>query len=161
MTVHVFAYGSLLNKEELKNEFNIKKKIIPVMISGLKRSFDVSSSNDKYKVLGVKNKKGARCNGALFKVSEEELEKLIKREKNYTIKAIDINRISFDYGKKITFKKDDQVRCFYPKPLYRLDKKQRESRPIRPNYLNICLEGAAKLGEDFLQDFTETTNDSN
>ena len=79
MTVRVFAYGSLLNKEELKNEFNIKKKIIPVMISGFKRSFDVSSSSGKYKVLGIKNKEGAWCNGALFKVNEKEMVKLIKK----------------------------------------------------------------------------------
>jgi ChaC-like protein len=163
MSVYIFGYGSLINKEELKNEFNIKKKIIPVIVSGFTRSFDVSSSSSsgssggKYKVLGIKNKKGAWCNGIVFKVNEEELDKLIERESNYTIKTIEQNRISFDYGKQLTFKKDDQVLCFYPKPLYRLNKKQSTYRPIRPNYETICLEGARAFGSDFLRDFSETT----
>jgi hypothetical protein len=163
MSVYIFGYGSLINKEELKNEFNIKKKVIPVIVSGFTRSFDVSSSSSssssggKYKVLGIKNKKGAWCNGIVFKVNEEELVKLIERESNYIVKAIEQNRISFDYGKHVTFKKEDIILCFYPKPLYRLNKKQSTSRPIRPNYLNICLEGAKALGEDFLRDFTDTT----
>jgi hypothetical protein len=157
MSVYIFGYGSLINKEELKNEFNIKKKVIPVIVSGFTRSFDVSSSGDKYKVLGIKNKKGAWCNGIVFKVNEEELEKLIERESNYIVKAIELNRISFDYGKQLTFKKDDQVLCFYPKPLYRLNKKQSTSRPVRPNYETICLEGARAFGKDFLRDFSDTT----
>lgn len=157
MSVYIFGYGSLINKEELKNEFNINKKVIPVIVSGFTRSFDVSSSGGKYKVLGIKNKKGAWCNGIVFKVNEEELAKLIERESNYIVKAIEQNRISFDYGKQLTFKKDDQVLCFYPKPLYRLNKKQSTSRPIRPNYETICLEGARAFGPDFLRDFSETT----
>ena len=160
MSVYIFGYGSLLNKKELKNEFNKKKKIIPVIVTGLKRSFDVSSSSSsgsKYKVLGVQDSKKAWCNGVLFKVNEEELDKLIERESNYIVKTIEQNRISFDYGKQLTFKKDDQVLCFYPKPLYRLNKKQSTSRPIRPNYETICLEGARAFGPDFLRDFTETT----
>ena len=148
----------LINKNEISEELHKKKKIIPVIVTGLKRSFNVSSSGGKYKVLGVQDtKKDNWCNGVLFKVNEEELEKLIERESNYIVKTIEQNRISFDYGKQLTFKKDDQVLCFYPKPLYRPNKKQSTSRPIRPNYETICLEGARAFGPDFLRDFSETT----
>ena len=158
MSVYIFGYGSLINKNEISEELHKKKKIIPVIVTGLKRSFNISSSGGKYKVLGVQDtKKDNWCNGVLFKVNEEELEKLIERESNYIVKTIEQNRISFDYGKQLTFKKDDQVLCFYPKPLYRLNKKQSTSRPIRPNYETICLEGARAFGPDFLRDFTETT----
>ena len=156
MSVYVFGYGSLINKDELSEELHKKKRVTPVIVSGLKRSFNVSSSGGKYKVLGVKDTNKTWCNGVLFKVNVKELEKLIERENKYIVKAIEQNRISFDYGKKVDFKKEDQVLCFYPKPLYILNKKKSTSRHIRPHYETICLEGAAELGEDFLQDFSET-----
>jgi len=155
MTVYVFAYGSLLNKEQLKKEFNKNKKVLPVIISGFTRYFNVSSSGGKYKVLGIKNKKGAQCNGILFTLSEEELEKLIKREKNYSIKTIENKRVSFHYGKTIVLNENDQVLCFYPKPNYILTKKEADKIPIRPYYLTTCLEGAKSMGEDFLHDFVQ------
>jgi hypothetical protein len=159
MATYVFGYGSLINKNELIKEFSKKKKVIPVIVSGLKRVFNVSVSGGAYKVLGIKESSSSKteCNGVLIKVNEAELEALIERESNYIVKAIEQNRISFDYGKQLTFKKDDQILCFYPKPKFTLNKMQSTSRPIRPNYLNICLEGAGAFGKDFLRDFTDTT----
>jgi hypothetical protein len=160
MATYVFGYGSLINKNELIKEFSKKKKVIPVIVSGLKRSFNVSSKGGAYKVLGIKESSSSKteCNGVLIKVNEAELEALIERESNYTVKTIKKDRISFAYGKPIAFKKEDQILCFYPKPKFTLNKMQSTSRPIRPNYLNICLEGAKGFGEDFLNDFIENTS---
>ena len=159
MAIYVFGYGSLINKNELSTLFSKKKKVIPVIVSGLKRVFNVSVSGGKYKVFGVKeSSSNAECNGVLVKVNEAELAELIERESNYTVKTIKKDRLSFPYGKTIALKKDDQILYFNPKPPFKLTKKQCDLIPIRPNYLNICLEGAKALGEDFLNDFIENTS---
>ena len=118
MATYVFGYGSLINKNELIKEFSKhkefsikKKKVIPVIVSGLKRVFNVSVSGGKYKVFGVKESSSstAECNGVLVKVNEAELAELIERESNYTVKTIKKDRLSFPYGKTIALKKDDQI----------------------------------------------------
>jgi hypothetical protein len=157
MSIYVFGYGSLINKNELIKEFSKKKKVIPAIVSGLKRAFNVSSKGGAYKVLGVKDSKQAWCNGVLIKVNEAELLALIKRESHYVAKIIKKDRFSFPYGKKIEWKREDRIVCFYPEPLFKLNKMQSKRIPVRPNYLNICLEGAAELGEDFLQGFRPLT----
>ena len=160
MAIYVFGYGSLINKNELSTLFSKKKKVIPVIVSGLKRVFNVSVSGGKYKVFGVKesSSNAAECNGVLVKVNEAELAELIERESHYKVKTVNKNRLSFPYGKPIALKKDDQILCFYPKPTFTLNKKHSELIPTRPNYLNICLEGAKGFGEDFLNDFIENTS---
>jgi hypothetical protein len=158
MSIYVFGYGSLINMTENIREIS-KRKVVPVTVSGLKRSFNVSSIGGKYKVLGVKDIKNTKvkCNGILIKLrTAEEMAKLLEREKNYEPKWLDHKRISFDYKKHVALNPADQIICFYPKAKYTLTKKAAEQLPIRPNYLNICLEGASNLGEDFLQDFADS-----
>jgi hypothetical protein len=159
MSIYIFAYGSLINMKENTREIKTRK-VVPVMVTGLKRQFNVSSTGGKYKVLGVKETKNTKikCNGILIKLrSAEEMAKLLEREKNYQPKWLDHKRISFDYKKHLDLKPDDQIICFYPQARYTLTKKAAEELPIRPKYLNICLEGARELGDKFLQDFAETT----
>ena len=165
MSIYVFGYGSLINMPENK-ELSVKnkRKICPVMVSGLKRSFNVITSSNtsaKYKVLGVKNSSDTkkRCNGILIEITDsEELAKLINREKNYTPKQLASKRISFPYKKHLSLTKADQIICFYPQAKYTLKKKEAAELKIRPKYLQICLAGARDFGEEFLHDFNETTD---
>lgn len=162
MSLYVFGYGSLINMSENK-ELNLKKKrrVCPVMINGLKRAFNVaSSSSGKYKVLGVKNTKDAdkKCNGILIQIDrEKELAALLKREANYIPKEVDLARIRFPYNKTLTFQPGDKVVCFYPQAKFTLTQQASKQVNLRPNYLTICLTGAAKFGKDFLTDFIATT----
>ena len=162
MSIYIFGYGSLINMKENANQIKnpLKRKIVPVTVHGLKRQFNVSSQGGEYKVLGVKDTKDTKvkCNGILIKLrSAEEMAKLLDREKNYQPKWLDHKRLSFDYKKQLALNADDQIICFYPKAKYTLTKKAAEQLPIRPNYLNICLEGAAEISDIFLQDFAEMT----
>jgi hypothetical protein len=160
MSIYVFGYGSLINMSDNKVLFlKNKRKICPVMVSGLKRSFNVSSTEGKYKVLGVKEStdKNKQCNGILIEITDsEELAKLIKREKNYTPRQLAPERLSFPYKKHLSLNNTDQIICFYPQTKYILKKKEAAEIKIRPKYLQICLAGARDFGEDFLHDFTET-----
>lgn len=155
MATYVFGYGSLINMNENGNELSHSdtRKVCPVTITGLKRSFNVGVNNGTYRVLGVKDVKTALCNGILIKVSLKELEHLEHRERLYTPKLLAHDRIIFNYNKTLKLKKEDRVICFYPQPKYILAKKI----PLRENYLNICAEGAMNISRTFFDDFMATT----
>ena len=129
------------------------RKVWPVTITGLKRSFNVGVNDGTYRVLGVKDVKTALCNGILIKVSDKELEHLEHRERLYIPKLLAHDRIIFKYNKTLKLKEEDRVICFYPRPKYILAKKI----PLRENYLNICAEGAMKISRTFFDDFMATT----
>lgn len=155
MATYVFGYGSLINMNENGNELSHSdtRKVCPVTISGLKRSFNVVRNDGTYRVLGVKDVKTALCNGILIKVSLKELEHLEHRERLYIPKLLAHDRIIFNYNKTLKLKEEDRVICFYPRPKYILAKKI----PLRENYLNICAEGAMKISRTFFDDFMATT----
>ena len=159
MTIYAFGYGSLINmpkNTELKNY--LQKKICPVLVQGLKRTLNVhSKTGGNSRVFGVKDVKTANCNGVLFKVAAPEIDALIRREQLYTMKYIAPERIAFPYGPKLKLKPTDQIICFYPIAKYVLPKKSLSAYPVKPAYLNICLEGAAQLGPEFFADFLDLT----
>lgn len=157
MSIYVFGYGSLINMQKNKEFFSTKRKVYPVTVLGLKRSFNVSSNNEKYKVLGVKENPKSQCNGILIKLANpEELAALLQRENNYIPHPLAPERIVFNYKKHLTFQPADQIIYFLPRPKYLLSQKAANQLKVRPNYLNICLAGAADYGEDFLQDFVQS-----
>lgn len=156
MSTYVFGYGSLINMEkntELNN--SIHKKICPVTVKGLKRSLNVNGKN--HRVFGVKDVKTSLCNGILFKVTNNELGNLIKREKLYNIKSLAKSRILFNYTKCVTFKPNDKVVCFYPIAKHILTKNKLDTKLINTNYLQICIEGASRIKNIFLDDFVKMT----
>ena len=126
-----------------------------VTVKGLKRSLNVDGK--KHRVFGIKDVKTAHCNGILFKVTHEELDNLIEREKLYTMKPLAKSRIQFNYKKCITFKPNDEVICFYPMKKYVLTKTNLDKKPINENYLQICIEGSSKINKQFLDDFVKMT----
>lgn len=152
MSIFIFGYGSLINMPQ-NTELTQPKKICPVIVSGLKRALNISGPESKFRVFGVKNSKTHDCNGILFKVSEQELANLIKREQLYKIKLLEKERIDFAYKKTIAFKPADKIFCFFPQHNYVLPKNLLNSKPISQKYLNICTEGAQRISEDFLRDF--------
>jgi hypothetical protein len=156
MAIYVFGYGALLNLKTIKEiERPETKKICPVIVKGLKRSLNV---NGKHLVLGVKDVKTAVCNGILFKVNQNELIKLQKREKLYTMKTLAKAQIDFAYKKCIQFKPDDRIMCFYPQANYVLKKSEVLDKTAAPTYLSQCKAGAAAISAEFLNDFLSTTH---
>ena len=168
MSVYVFGYGALINLAKTQEiKIACRKKMYPVIVNGLKRSLHVlGGSVTQYKVFGVKDVKTANCNGILFKVTQKELAALIAREQLYTPKTLDPARISFAYKhallpKVLHFKPTDEIVCFYPQPKYVLPKKALAAYPIKPGYLQNCLDGAAKFNMYFFEDFLSSLkNDS-
>ena len=160
MTIYVFGYGSLMNMKENSRELEnpLNRKVWPVLVTGLKRTLNVGVADNTYKVFGVKDmaNKSITCNGILFAVSDDELDNIINRERNYTAKVLKKSRILFNYNKNnnnIKFKPNDDIICFYPKAKYSLTQKQALALPVRKNYLPICLAGAKAISDEFLSDF--------
>ena len=115
------------------------------MVTGLKRSFNVTSTGGKYKVLGVKESSDPtiKCNGVLFKIHhEEEMANLLRREKNYTPKLIDPKRILFEYKKQFVFKPADRVICFFPQAKHVLLKKNRQTERNKTNIFKPLFGGS-------------------
>jgi hypothetical protein len=154
MTVYLFCYGELMNLKTVK-EINQPKQSWPVMINGLKRSLNVTGKNNI--VFGIKEEKGELCNGLLIKVSQDELSRLKKREKLYTLKLLDKERVEFPYKKILQFNPTDQIVYFYPKVNYVLNKNELAPSLQTQRYLHLCQTGAAEIGRDFYNDFLQTT----
>jgi hypothetical protein len=155
MSIFIFGYGALINPREIKQIYP-NKKIYPAKVEGLKRVFNVETKDGRYKMLGVKKSHRHWCNGVLFTVNENELAKLIQREKHYTPELLNKDQIIYKQSLP-DFQPQDQIIYFLSKPPYRLTQKQADALPIKPGYLNKCLSGAAAISEPFLQDFVETT----
>ena len=155
MTIYVFGYGSLINMSENK-ELTQPKKICPVFVHGLKRSLNVNGKN--HLVFGVKDVKTSLCNGILFKVNTTELARLQDREKLYTMKTIEPERLEFYTRKCFKFQASDQIVCFYPQPKYVLTKKNLSRKPVSSVYSRVCRDGAAAISDAFLQDFLTFTH---
>lgn len=163
MTIYIFGYGSLINLEknkDLRQDQIIVRELYPVMVKDLKRYFNVlgNKNNIDYRLLGVYDEPHAFCNGLLYQVSAQELEKLIKREQNYTATILDPNRLLFNYNKTLTLSADDKVICFYPNPEHMLIQEMALSVPIQPDYREICYAGAKRISQAFFEDFVKYTS---
>jgi hypothetical protein len=150
MSLYIFGYGSLINmtyNKELNNP--LERTIYPVKSRNMERSWNVCGKTKTY--MGVRNKKNFVINGILFKISEEELTKLINRETYYEPKIISFDRISF-YKDPLIFNCDDKIICFYSKP-----NNNNICSPKDLSYLYMCLEGCLKISKAFTKDFIENT----
>jgi len=152
MTIYVFGYGSLINRNiKLNKEFDIyTRKIIPVIINNLQRHWIKAINNKTY--LGIYNLSNYKTNGLLIEVNESELVRLDVREKFYIRKQIDNNKIN------IKLNPNDIVYSYYS------DKTKVQKTYFNKyshqnlKYLSICLIGCIQISKDFLINFLSTTH---
>lgn len=153
MTKYIFAYGSLMNMKYNKElNKNKERKKIPIIIQNLQRHWILCNNNKIY--LGIYDKVNFITNGLLIEVTDDEIERLDKRERFYNRKEINKDRINFYYDDILNI--DDIIYGYYPnnkttKTIY--DKKN----PQCLNYLYICLSGCLKINRKFFIDFLENT----
>ena len=103
--IYAFGYGSLVSRESLAISLGRpveRNTLVPAELTGYRRTWNVATDNrvrlPGYKVyvddagrrpdvaiafLGVEAEAAAAANGALVQVSEDELELLDRRERNY------------------------------------------------------------------------------
>ncbi len=150
-THRIIGYGSLLNKASAERTVVCCAEPRPIRVYGWRRVFNIICDEDKdlktmdKAVLNVVPDKDAFFNGVLLEIDEDDLERLKMRECEYTIVTVDVCcfRTNEKLGKAILFVgKPDRLTYFiHPDP----------------DYYQLCREGAASFGEDFLKEWDETT----
>lgn len=131
--------------------------IIPAKTYGLQRVFNLASSYrfDKHQqapvcVLNAEpTDPGVVMNGTCFEMNAASLHDLLDREKGYDFREIDACHYHND---------NDQFKAYYFtaasfKP-YRYLSESTEQR----HYLNLCLNGSAVFGKQFVADFKKSTS---
>jgi hypothetical protein len=119
---------------------------IPVHVHALQRGWFVHSSKPAAPTtyLGVIEKSKSFCGGVLFEVSKQDLRRLDERERNYTRKPLDPQRIEF-LTNNAPLNPSNAVWYYQTKQPVKPNK----SYPILRSYLNICLNGFFELEETF------------
>lgn len=159
--MYLFGFGSLINLASAQKSFKrvlTQKDLIPVKIKGFKRVWNALENikfEDNIEVNGVflniQEKKDAILYGVMIKITQEELEILKLREKNYScikIKKDDVlsqnaqeDLIAFMTTKEEKIGKVGDVNTFIPK-----------------KYIQIVNEALKNYDEEFKDNFKETLN---
>ncbi|ABV67521.1 hypothetical protein Abu_1264 [Aliarcobacter butzleri RM4018] len=159
--MYLFGFGSLINLASAQKSFKrvlTQKDLIPVKIKGFKRVWNALENikfEDNMEVNGVflniQEKKDAILYGVMIKITQEELEILKLREKNYScikIEKEDVlsqnaqeDLIAFMTTKEEKIGKVGDVNTFIPK-----------------KYIQIVNEALKNYDEEFKENFKETLN---
>lgn len=157
MSYKIFAYGSLINQASLKKTVPEARSIFPARAHGLQRVFNLASQHrydaDCQRPVCVVNAGDAApdcsINGICFEMDETSLRNLLHREKGYQFRAIEIQH--YHDHDQVCQAHFFQAQQFQP---YRF----LAGSSVQKHYLNLCLEGCAVFGQDFVDDFIASTS---
>lgn len=154
--IAILVYGSLINKKELEGEGVDISSCIPVVLKGYTREFSQKSQRPIYidsnnSVLTVLKDESCNLNGILVpNIKEKDLEVLDYREAGYNRVKLSLDELEFKY--KENTQNIDEVYVYIGKDEFF----DNTTIPI-PIYLHICTTGARQWGEEFYEDFLDTT----
>ena len=156
--MYLFGYGSLINLTSAQKSFKrelLQSDLIPVNIKGYDKvwnSIEFIEFEDKVQVNGIflnlKKDETKSTNGVVIKITDEELEVLKLREKNYsciTIKACDVtNRDLPEDIIAFMTTKDDKVA-----------NEKTENCFIAAKYIDILTNAFVSYDEKFVNEYKE------
>jgi hypothetical protein len=156
----IFGYGSIINEKSRNCTCGSSFNAIPVRIStkfGYRRCWNFHSPTAKITALGLEktNKENASTiNGILYPLDEGSMKKFDEREEGY--KRI---KIPLKYIQKIGWeclpKHNCNIWTYVPNNNFLLDASLKN--PILQSYIDVCINGTLKYGEQFTIEFLETT----
>lgn len=121
----------------------------PTLLKGYKRIFNLQSPNRHNEetnvfssVLNIEKDENYSIQGVLIDLSNNNLKDLLYRERGYEMTCITVS----DDIQANTFIVTDHKSYSY---IY--------NDPIQEEYLNICINAAKLFGDDFLENFINTT----
>ena len=153
--MYLFGFGSLININSAQKSFQrvLKQEdLIPVQIKGYERvwnalesiEFDNVPTNGVF--LNIKKSVNKSIYGVIIKITQEELEVLKLREKNYSCITISSNNIlNKDF-------KDDLI-AFMTTNEEKIAKQNDKNSFIPLKYIDILNEGLKNYDEFFVNDF--------
>lgn len=119
----------------------------PVLVKGVERNWSVPLSHAKHTAVGAIKNSTASCNGVIFEINPQDMNKLDVRERGYQKIEIFRDQITSDVkfnGTVWTYVGNEigQPCVNYPIPM---------------SYLDVIMNGCLSHGESFLESFFETT----
>lgn len=165
-TNFIFGYGSLINDISRNSNCESVHEAIPVRISSefnYRRIWNYKNPTSQMCALGLElcsdTIEASTINGVIFPVIEKELHKFNERELNYRL--IEIPKNMIETLSWINIPTRSKIWTYVPilnydtniQSNFRAD----YENPICQSYIDLCLEGCLKYGEDFAIEFLDTT----
>lgn len=159
MSLAIFGYGSLLNRKSAENALKralSTQDMIPALLKDHVRRwrakediwFDHINAQATGIFLDLEHYEGKHVNGVLIHVTPSELDQLKLREKNYD--CVDVSEY---------VDTDLQVFTFVAQENHRLHGVGHHAY-VPLEYIKLVEEGCMALGEDFLNAYRATTEDT-
>jgi len=152
----IFAYGSLINQASLRKTVPEARNIMPAKTYGLQRVFNLQSNyrfdpeyNSSVCVLNIAEA-NAECvlNGTCFEMDEVSLDNILEREKGYDFCKIKVHHYNDDV---------QAFEAYYFRAHQFTPYKYLSNSSVQRHYLNLCLQGSLAYGNDFHEDFKNST----
>jgi len=153
--MYLFGYGSLINLNSAQKSFKRKltqDDLIPVSIEGYKKvwnaieNIEFSGEEVNGIFLNLKHDINNKTNGVLIKITEDELEVLKLREKNYTCISIDGSSV-FNYSPK------EKIITFMTTNNKRLAKINDKNSYIPSKYIEILTNSFTSYDNTFANEY--------
>lgn len=153
----IFAYGSLINQMSLRKTVPDARNMIPAVIYGMQRVFNLASSyrfDHETKrpvcVLSAEPAPSGRImNGTCFEMDEKSLHRLLERENGYDFLPIQAHRYLI---------RDSMFEAFYFRAKPAAPYRYLANSTAQRHYLQLCLQGCTVFGEQFVADFKKSTS---
>ncbi len=148
----VLGYGSLLNPSEIDRTAGMGYEATPVKVEGWTRTFDQETvwrptEGSERAVLTVEPSDDWINAVLITDLSEGDFENFETREAGYRSETVPRDSIEpYDDGS-----------VDVDEALISVGTRRRDDIDPIPSYVELCLEGAAEWGDEFLRDFVETT----
>ncbi len=157
MIYRIFAYGSLINQASLKKTVPEARAIFPAKAHGLQRVFNLASQHrydaDHQRPVCVVNAGDASpdssINGTCFEMQESSLKNLLHRESGYQFRAIEVTHY---------LDRDRVYRAYFFQAQQFQPYRYLAGSSVQKHYLNLCLQGCAAIGPEFVEDFIASTS---
>ena len=148
---YIFGYGSLIENESRMRTTPEAATVYPVIVKGFKRGWFARTGENSLSTtfLGCIQDEESLVNGVIYKVSEDDLFKIDKREQGYIRKLIDISHVNFLFNID-----DNNVEIWiYTNEFENI--KQLENNlpnknfPIVQSYVDMCINGCLEIEENY------------
>lgn len=153
---YIIGYGSLMNKVSLSRSLPGHSELIPVEVSGFKRSLDLVADIVGLKTifLAVHEDSGAKINAALIKVSANELQELDKREQGYCRQYVEPQALKLLVNK--AYDKHLPAYIYTHSQESLSTKHETVEAAVVQSYIDVFLSGCIALEKDYsLKDFAK------
>lgn len=151
----IIVYGSLINTTESAQSNDKADGIIPIKTRQLRRIFNQrprwrTTTSQQAAVLSIHPDQNEWFNGICYCYSTFDFSALDQRERGYVRTTLSSGRITPYPGYQLPDL--DKVHIYLGR------EEQRDDTLLpHPQYLDICLNGARDWGQDFYDDFLDTT----